>query len=363
MRLSLISILLAVFFLQSCGGSKDSLQINEPGPGCEYASNFGIINDNEESEIFIKSFELNSYKEKDNWIPIPSNTDYKKIVCMSTSHISYIEALGEAHRIVGVSGAKYISSEYIINGISNGSVADVGFEGSLNYELLISLQPDLVLTYGIEGENNQYIERIKQFNIPVIALGDYLENHPLGKLEYIKLFGKLLGKEELSDSLYEITKRRYQELRLIAKDAIKRKVLINAPWKDVWYIPSKQSYMNILVEDAGGEILGSSESSSYTKAFSIEEVFILSSEAEVWLNPNAISTIKELSSLNPLFSKILPIISNNVYNNTKLNTPGGGSQFWEKGVMEPDIILTDLIHILHPELAPNHNLSYYINLK
>ena len=363
MRINLLYIVLLFFVLHSCNGGNNQLLTSEPAPGCEYASFFGIKEDIDGVKILINPFGRDAIDSTSGWLVLPADREYKRIVCMSTSHISYIEALGEAGRIIGVSGAQYVSSEVIKKGLIEGSISDIGFEGSLNYELLMSLQPDLVLTYGIEGENNQYIEKIKQFNIPVIALGDYLENHPLGKLEYLKLFGQLLNKRDLADSIYDSTKLKYLELRELTKNSKKRNILINAPWKEVWYSPGKSSYMNIIIEDAGGSVLGSTEKSAYTKAFSIEEVFILSSDADIWLNPNSISTMSELKSSNPLFTKIKPVVNYKVYNNTKLSTPGGGSQFWEKGVIEPDIILMDLIKIIHPDLIQNHNLKYYFNLQ
>ena len=348
----------------SCAGKTNEEEVQTPGPGCEYASYFGVIyNDDDDYSVKVKSFSTQSNEGNRDWIKLNNNIEYKRVVCMSTSHLSYIESLGEIERVVGVSGGQYISNSYIQSGLSSGKIADIGYEGSLNYELLISLEPDLVLTYGIEGENNQYIEKIKQFGIPVIALGDYLENHPLGKLEYIKFFGAIFNKMELADSIYEHTKLRYIKLRSLSEKSKKRNILINAPWKEVWYIPGKSSYMNILAEDAGGLILGAEVGKSYTKAYSIEEVYIMSAKADVWLNPNTISTLSELKSVVPMFSNITPVKDGRVFNNTKLSTAGGGSQFWERGVMEPDTLLMDLITILHPTLIKDHNPKYYLKIQ
>ena len=361
MKLYPFIIYFIIISLSSCIRAGENKTTNSAGPNCEYAANFGIHKKSDHSQISIKS--MSEKGKSEVWTVLNTDIEYNRIVCMSTSHISYIEALGEASRIVGVSGGQYVSSSYIRQGLSDGRIADIGYEGSLNYELLLSLNPDLVLTYGIDGENNQYIDKIKQFDINVIALGDYLENHPLGKLEYIKLFGALLNKENEADSFYNDKKLKYLDLKKITSDLNRTKVLINAPWKEVWYIPGKESYMNLLIEDAGGMILGAADNSSYTQAFSIEEVFILSKDAEVWVNPNSISSMKELTNATPLFSNIYPVTNKRVYNNIKLSTPGGGSQFWESGVIEPDIILKDLISILHPDILKNYIPKYYIHLK
>lgn len=323
-----------------------------------------LINENWNGENRVCKYKLVSRDENGEadsdagQIAIP----LRRVVCMSTSHISYINALGKGNTIVAISGAQYVSDSSINSAIKSGRIVDIGFESSINYELLLSLSPDVVFTYGISGENNTYIDKIRDLGIKVIVLGDYIEEHPLGKLEYLKLFGKLYGEVQRADSLYKSVSERYSaNKRSVEGIAIKPKVLVNAPWKDVWYIPGEKSYMNYLISDAGGEILLCKEGRS--NPHNIEEVFIEAYKADFWLNPNFYSTLKELSSSNPLFSKLSVLSKGKVYNNTKRNTARGGSDFWERGVIEPDVILNDLIKILHPGYGDGGDLKYYIGLE
>ena len=361
------SIFLAIclILLSSCRNVTDSLADINPGEGCEYARNFSLTDSSGLVRITIsESWEDGREGEYSQRIIRPErSSSFNRIVCMSTSHIAYLAALGMEERIVGVSGSRYISNNELIKRIENGLVADIGFESSLNYELLLSLKPDVVFTYGISGENNQYIEKIRQFGIEVIPLGDYLEEHPLGKLEYLKLFGEIMGCRELADSLYIASRDRYLSYRDIVSNTDKTPLLVNAPWKDVWYIPGEKSYMTILADDAGGWILGSKKNETRTKSMSIEKVYSFASKARFWINPNSAASLDELKGMNPLFKNIEALRKGNVFNNTKMNTPGGGSGFWEQGVVEPDIILKDLISILHPEIFPDHTPKYYIKLK
>ncbi len=288
----------------------------------------------------------------------------KRVVCMSTSHIAYMSALNLENLIVGVSGKQYISNQSIQNLIENGEITDIGYEGSLNYELLMRLKPDVVFTYGIAGENNVYINKIRELGITVVALGDYLEDHPIGKLEYLKLFGKVFNCNNKADSIYNQVKLRYLSLKeIVEKTKTKPKILLNAPWKEVWYIPGDENYMSVLIKDAGGEILLSKPEVSGTITYGLEEVYKNSLKADLWLNPNNMSTIEELTNSNPLFKNIPALKSGKIFNNTKRETRLGGSDFWEKGVIEPDVILNDLIEILHPELDWKRELVYYKQLK
>lgn len=342
----------------------------------EYARLFNIIENPSDTILEIKeniynnSNEYNSYKLTKDINPeksekkIPTiKIPLKRVICMSTGHIAYLNILNETESIVAVSGGRYINNVIINELIEQGKIADIGFESSLNYELILSLKPDMVFTYGISGENNSYIEKLRQLGIPVLVLGDFSENHPLGKLEYIKLFGALFGKLKMADSIFCSKKESYVELRdKLRKVNTRPNVLLNAPWKETWYLPGSDSYMTQLIYDAGASVLGAKPNTSQSGSSNIEEVYKLSITADFWLNPNSYKSINSLTLAVPLFKNINAIKRGNIYNNIKKITSSGGSDFWENGVIEPEIILMDLVKIFHPEQIENHELRYYIKL-
>ncbi len=367
-----ILLLPLLLLILNCSGEKDNPTTFKSQN--EYAQYFNIeqneneivlqINEGWNGEAKIFNYKLKERSKLNSKVLNPDEIPFplERVVCMSTSHISYINAIGKSNTIVAISGSQYISDSSIISGIQAKEIYDIGFESSINYELLLSLRPDVVFTYGISGENNTYIDKIREMGIKVIVLGDYLEEHPLGKLEYLKLFGKLYMEDNFADSVFRASSGKYIEKRNKMLDVDKRpKVLLNAPWKDVWYIPGLKSYMSYLITDAGGDLILAKEGRS--NPHNIEEVYIKASEADFWLNPNFYTTLKELSNSNPLFAKLPLITSGKVFNNTKRNTSRGGSDFWERGVIEPDVILDDLIKILHPGKADGGELKYYIRLE
>ena len=134
----------------------------------------------------------------ENLIPIPVT----RVVCLSTTHIAFIDLLNSSEKIVGVSGLNYVSSPNLREMISEGKVSDVGYEQSINYELVLSLKPDVVFSYGVGAEAAGYLHKFTDLKIPVVFIGDYLENSPLGKAEWMKFFGLFLGKQNLADSLF-----------------------------------------------------------------------------------------------------------------------------------------------------------------
>ncbi len=365
-----------LLFLSSCKGPKTEIDTNpeKNGSSNDYALYFDISNNSNNNKI-ITVYETWSGKneqtdyivsgENDNKEISVSNetiiqTPIKKIVCMSTSHLPFISMLGESASIVAVSGGRYISDSLITAKIKKNEIVDIGFEASINYEVLLQINPDIVFTYGVNGENNQHIEKIKQAGITVVVVSDYMENHPLGKLEYLKFFGAFFNKSEMADSLYNVTKDRYLEAKSRAYNFTnKPRVLLNAPWKDVWYVPGQNNYMSHLINDAGGVVILSKPGESHSYTHSIENVIQEAFSADFWLNPNFFHTLKDLKESSPLFANLLVLNEGKVFNNNKRDTPAGGSDFWERGVVEPDVILNDLINILHPEVSNKKELVYY----
>ena len=116
----------------------------------------------------------------------------KQIVCMSSSYIAMLDALGEISRIVGVSGIDYIANPYIL--AHKDSIKDMGPE--MNYELLIGLKPDVVLLYGIGDAQTAVTDKLKELSIPYLYMGEYLEESPLGKAEWMIVLSELTDKRE-----------------------------------------------------------------------------------------------------------------------------------------------------------------------
>jgi len=292
-------------------------------------------------------------------IPAP----VKRIVCLSTTHIAYIDRLGESDAIVGVSGTGFVSNLTVRERIELGYVKDVGYEQALNYELLVSLKPDVVLAYGVGAEMAGYLQKLKDMRIPVIFIGDYLEENPLGKAEWLKVFGLLVGKYQQADSLFAIIASEYNDIKTsLPADISKPKVFINLPWKDVWYFPGGQGYMANLIADAGGNYSLTHLMGSKSYPFSIENALEYAANADVWINTGTVNSLSEIVNELPIV-KGMPILTHGrVFNNNNRVNSTGGNDFWESGVVNPHIIIKDLIKIFHPNHL-DHDLVYYKELQ
>lgn len=287
-------------------------------------------------------------------------TPIKRVVCLSTTHVAFIDVLKETETIVGVSGANYINTPGIRERIENKEVLDVGYDNSLNYELITSMHPDLVITYGVGGQVASYNQKLNELGIPTIIIAEYLENDPLGKLEWIKLIAAFYNKEKQAEDYFNRVKEQYNQLlTLTQKIKHKPKVLLGLPWKDAWYVPGGKSFLAKMIKDAGGDYIWRKNDSRESIPLGIESVFAKASDADVWINTGTANSKNDILKIDERFNDFAPFINGKIYNNNLRINKNGGNDYWEKGLIEPQVLLKDMIKIFHPEVLPNYQLVYY----
>jgi iron complex transport system substrate-binding protein len=288
----------------------------------------------------------------------------QKIICMSTTHIAMISALGEETSIVGVSGTNFIYSPELIKNVNKGLVEDVGYEANLNKELILKISPDLIMMYGIGSESVGYVGKLKELGTKVIINADYLETDPLSRAEWIKLFGALYCKENLADSIFKSEVSEYTRLKSYVVQNIrnKPKVLLGLPFKDTWYISPGNSFISKIISDAGGEYLWMDTESSVSMPYGLENVYLRGMKADFWLNIGSVCSRIEISNVDPRLDDLPCFKNDNLFNNNKRITLNGGNDYWESGCLYPHLILRDIAAILHPELFSDQELTYYRKL-
>ncbi len=283
----------------------------------------------------------------------------KHIVCMSSTYVAMLDALGQADRIVGVSGRDYLSNEYVTT--HKNAIADVGFDGNIDYELLLSKSPDLVLLFGISGISSME-SKLLEMGIPFCYIGEYLEESPLGKAEWLVAVAEITDSREKGEAVFAPIPERYNALKAKVTQTTKKNpsVMINTPYAGSWFMASTESYVARLIADAGGDYMYKKNTSNRSLPIDLEEAYILVSKADVWLNVGSVASLAELESQFPKFAGTRCVVNGEVYNCNKRLSSTGGNDYWESGVVRPDVVLHDLIVVLHPEvLAENDREMYY----
>lgn len=375
-----IGLFVLAITIVSCGGNGSSSvstyadTIYLP----EYASGFRILGADGRSSVIIES--VNPWQGADSVVTRlfiardgeepPQGFegqviegDARRIVAMSSTHIAMLDVIGETARVVGVSGMDFISNDAVRS--CRDSIGDVGYDGNVNYELLLSLQPDIILLYGTNGASGME-PKLKELGIPYVYIGEYLENSALGKAEWIVAVAEIVGKRNEGIKAFSAIPERYNAIREKAADCLKHssrpKVMINLPYGDSWFMAPTGSYLVRLIEDAGGDYIYKKNNSNESRPIDLEEAFMLVSASDKWINVGQTRSLDELRKNYPKFAATKPVLSGEVYNTTGRVAANGANDYWERGVVEPDVVLRDMVMIFHPELADS-DLVYYEKLK
>jgi iron complex transport system substrate-binding protein len=293
------------------------------------------------------------------------DTPVRKVICISTNHISALDRLGLMDSIAGVANVALIYNNRVVEAVRQGKIADVG-SNELNYEKIVELNPAFVFTSGSWDGGDKMKVKLNSLHIKSVLDLDYMEQEPLARAEWLKFVAAFYDKEAEADSIFKVIETDYLALKEKVK-AVKSKptVFVNLPFKEIWYMPCGENYMARLIEDAGGDFLWKNEKATNGLNLNLdyEAVYARAADADYWLCNGFASSMADIKASDKKHSFFKAYKTGKVYNNDKRNTPSGGFDFWENGVLTPEKTLADMIFIFHPELLPEHKLYYYRRLE
>ena len=303
----------------------------------------------------LKNFQKLYSKDFDAIINVP----VERVIATSTTHIPALENLGVIDRLIGFPETRYISSEVTRKKIDQGKITDLGNNESINTEMAINLNPDLIIGFSINNQNRVY-ETLLRSDIPIVYNGDWTEETPLGKAEWIKFFAPFFGLEEKAEKLFNATEENYLAAKILAKKATEKPtVLSGALYKDVWYLPGGKSWAASFINDANADYLWKDTNGTGSLSLSLESVLSKGVDASFWVSPSQFTSYDELNKASRHYKRFKAFKEKIIY--TFANTKGetGGLVVYELGPARPDLILKDLIYIFHPELLPDHELFFF----
>ena len=338
----------------------------------KYAEGFDIIEENGVKKLIIKAayqnskevFEYSIIQRRKNTIANKNNktieVPVKHFVTTSTTHIPMIELLDEENAIIGFPNATYISSEKTRALIDKGNIVEIGKESSLNTEILLHLQPELVVGYSVASADKS-LSTLKKAGIKVIYNGDWLEETPLGRAEWIKFFGVLFDKEQQADSIFNVIETNYLEAKKIALKATKKPTILSGAImsKDIWNLPAGNSFVATFLKDANVDYLWGKSEGKGSLSLSFESVFDKAQNADFWIAPGYFSTQKQLVNNNSLYAKFNAFKNDKIYTPTTKKGITGGVIYYELAPTRPDFVLKDIIKITNPDLLPKYKLTFF----
>ncbi len=326
------------------------LKITKPWPGAKENFTYVLQEKNGIIPDSLKQFTI---------LPIP----LKSIVVTSTTHIPALEMLGVENTLVGFPNTDYISSEKTRKLIDSGKVREVGTNQTLNTEVLIDMSPDLIVSFGLNN-SNPTIDNLQKSGLKVIYNGDWTEQSPLGKAEWIKFFGVLYGLDAKANTIFSEIEKEYTTTLALAKKATsKPTVLSGAMYQEQWYVPQGESWAALFMKDAQSNYLWADTKGTGSLTLPFETILDKAQKADYWVAPGDFSSLEQMGNTNPHYKEFDAFKNKKVYSYSIKKGAKGGIVYFEWSPTRPDWVLKDLIKIFHPELLPKHKLFFFQKLE
>jgi iron complex transport system substrate-binding protein len=286
-------------------------------------------------------------------------TPVKSIFSSSTTHIPSLEALGKLDLLTGVASKALISSEAARKRVAGEHVTEYAPAGTANAEKIVAEQPDVLITGGLDDPAHA---TVRQAGIPVLADAEYLEPSPLGTAEWIKYFAALTGTEKRAAGIFSGIAADYDVTVQQVADAEPVPVLLSQPYQGVWSMPTGGSPMGKMITDAGGTWPWQDDPSAAAKQTDLETVYQRAGSSKVWITSMNWTTRNQAAGEEPRFAEFAAYKSGQVWAPSLQVNEGGGNNVYELGVLRPDLVIADLAAILHPDVVPDHEFTFYQKL-
>jgi len=277
----------------------------------------------------------------------------------STTHLPNLVALDQLDILTGVASKSLISEKEVLDRVAEPGVVEYAAAGSVDAEAVVAGKPDVLITAGTDDPAYAVISAA---GVPVLANAEWLENDPLGRAEWIKYFAALTGTEAQAAEAFDAVEQSYTALADKVASADPVQVVPGQPYQGTWYVPGGQSFNSRLIADAGGTTAWAGDPSTGSVSTDLESVLAKAGKAPAWLASTTWTTKAEALAEEPRFAEFAAFQSGNMWNAAKDVTAEGGNNYYELGVARPDLVLGDLVAILHPDLMPGHDFAFYLQL-
>lgn len=342
----IIEIKYAQGFSISDYGTYKILEVNNPWPEANQVFRYALVKDKD-------NFSLE--EDFDAVIQVP----VKNLIVTSTTHIPSLEMLNEEDKLIGFPNLDFISSEKTRKRINANQIIEIGNNESINTENVIALQPDVMIGFAVTGNNKTYTN-LERAGISVVYNGDWIEQSPLGKAEWIKFFGAFFDKSDEANKIFKDIENNYLDIKTMAAKADnKPTVLSGAMWKDIWYLPQGNSWAAAFINDANAEYLWKTSEGTGSIALNIETVIEKAHHAEFWIGPGQFSSYDQMIDASKAYTQFEAFKSEQVYSFSTLKGETGGVIYYELAPNRPDLVLKDLVKILHPDLLQDYELYFF----
>ncbi len=288
----------------------------------------------------------------------------RSFAALSTTYLPFLPLFGVVDALVAVADLRTIHTPEILFATESGRIAELAPNyAEINLETILALQPTLTMTYGFGYETDGY-HRLRELGLTVALNGEFAEGTPLARAEWGKFISLFFNQEAAAQMVFDETRAEYEKLRELANDANERPtVFLNSPFQDVWYMAGGRSFMAQFLADAGGDYLWAADESVGSLFLDFETVFERAAAADIWLNVSQWwFTLDDALAEDSRYAHFAAFASGQIWSNNLALNEAFGNDFFESGSAFPELVLRDLVSILHPQLLPTAEHRYYRQL-
>lgn len=288
-------------------------------------------------------------------------TPVRSVICMTSLQLSNFIKLGELDKVVGITSTRHLFNKQMNERLKEGKTAKIGIEGNFDNEIIMSMNPDLILVSPFKRGG---YDALKEVGIPLIPHLGYKENTPLGQAEWVKFVSLLLGTEQKGNKAFDTIEKRYNELKALTEDSKikKRPVVFSGELRGGnWYAVGGESFLAQLFKDAGADYFLKDDKRSGGVTLDFETVYNQADQADYWRIVNSFPgtfSYNALKEQDPRYADFRAFREKGIIYCNMKDTP-----FYESMPTEPEVVLADLLHIFHPYLLPDHMPVYYSKLQ
>lgn len=297
--------------------------------------------------------------ENISYIPVPAHN----IACLSTTQIGALPLLGEEDKLIGCISIQNICNPKIRKRVQEGTVKEIGRGMSKNIELIAGLRPEILLQ-----DLFHMTEKDADLNasgIHTVLYNEWKERDLLGRAEWMKLTAMLLGRNKKADEVFAQIEAEYLKAKKLASNVTDTiPIMYGQEYKGVWYLPGEYSYVTAMFKDARVKFDYAAGKVS-SQPYSFEYIFSQHRHAPIWIcmMTGNVKTREDFLALNERYRHFDAAQNGKIFIDRKQVNESGGNCFWETGLYRPDLLLKDIIKITHPDLLPDYETSYWIELK
>jgi iron complex transport system substrate-binding protein len=289
----------------------------------------------------------------ENTIEVP----IKSLSSLSSTYLGMLALLNARDQIISSSSANWIYDSVLYARFKEGAIHNLGNDLTISPEAVIAHKPDVVLKY-IYQSPDPVDPIIAKSGVSIVYIIEFMEEHPLGRAEWIKFLGALTGKQREADSAFKVIESNYLKYKQLATQSHhKPEVLDGTIYKGTWYAAGGNSFMAKLLKDANAHYFWFTNNSTGSLPLSFESVIQRQGQADFWINANA-NSLEELLAIESRVEVFKAFKEKKVYHYNKRENENGGLDYYESGVARPDLLLRDLLIILHPDLIQEETVYY-----